>query len=247
MAARLDVGKVVVGAFVVPWWNRKAFARALAVPLAATAALSLASQYFSRDVPTFATWLLVALSVVVFCLFAVICHRLVLLDPTSEARSMTPRWSYRETRFFLLMIAVWFIGVAVLLIVSTVLMNVPDTWLNSLPGPGRRRSWISFVAVLPVLYVVARLSLIFPATAVDRRVNLLWSWRLTQNNGWRLFLVVAVLPWAVSQAVDLFHRSDATALETLALALIGSATFAVEVAALSLSYRELTKDEAVSP
>ena len=82
-----------------------------------------------------------------------------------------------------------------------------------------------------------------PATAVDRNVDLKWAWRLTKSQGWRLFIVVAILPWIISELVALLYRGDATAVETVVLTFIGTALFAVEIAALSLSYRELTKEE----
>jgi hypothetical protein len=43
--------------------------------------------------------------------------------------------------------------------------------------------------------------------------------------------------------VGLLYRGNATAVETAILTFLGSALFAVEIAALSLSYRELTREE----
>jgi hypothetical protein len=50
----------------------------------------------------------------------------------------------------------------------------------------------------------------------------------------------------ISHLVGLLYRMDATSLETVVLTFLGCALFVVEVAALSLSYRELTKEEAAS-
>lgn len=44
------------------------------------------------------------------------------------------------------------------------------------------------------MYVLCRLMMMFPATAVDRRPNLKWSWDLTEGNGWRILLATALLP-----------------------------------------------------
>ena len=55
--------------------------------------------------------------------------------------------------------------------------------------------------------------------------------------------MVAVLPWALTNLVWLMYREEPTAVETVALSFLWFALFAVEVTALSLSYRELTKDE----
>ena len=84
--------------------------------------------------------------------------------------------------------------------------------------------------------------MVFPATALDRRADWRWAWQLTRNNGWRLFVVVAILPWAISQLLALLYRAEATVIETILLSVTGIALFAVEIAAISLSYRELTRE-----
>jgi membrane-anchored glycerophosphoryl diester phosphodiesterase (GDPDase) len=102
--------------------------------------------------------------------------------------------------------------------------------------------WMSEAAKILALYVSARLSLVFPATAIDKRPDLKWSWNLTRNNGWRMVVVVGVLPWVIGMIVGVLYRENATVLETIVLSTLGIALFAVEIAALSLSYRELTKE-----
>jgi hypothetical protein len=242
VAARFDVAKVLVGAFAVPWWHRRSFARALAVPLASLAALSLGWYYLAKQVPTFVGWLACAAYGALFAWFAVTCHRLVLLDAQAVAARLVPRWSWREVRFMFWMTGAWLIFMIVMLVTATAAMNLvpgvrgrPELWSD----------WIEPLSRIPAYYVFARLSLMFPAVALDRPVSLGWSWRLTKRNGWRVFIVVAILPWIISELVALLYRGDATAAETVVLTFLGTALFAVEIAALSLSYRELTKDEAV--
>ena len=64
------------------------------------------------------------------------------------------------------------------------------------------------------------------------------------RNGWRLVVIVGVLPWALSQALALAWRGEATGLEWFLFLVGGSAVFLFEIAAISLSYRELTRDNA---
>ena len=80
MTHRFDVGEELFGAFLVPWMNRKSFARALAIPLGLMATLTLCSYYLGGHVPQAFHWLLYVSYWIVFTLFAVTCHRLVLLD-----------------------------------------------------------------------------------------------------------------------------------------------------------------------
>jgi hypothetical protein len=243
MPAPLSVGKVVLGAFLVPWWKRRAFARALAIPLALLVTLTISWYYATDTLPDFAKWLLYLLYGVLFTLFAVRCHRLVLLDSEPLLTELKPQWSRRESRFFAQMIVVWLIFVAMwwvlLFAVSTVAVNA---WEGARGEPSGWIRWIIFLSKIPALYVFSRLCLIFPATAIDRKPDLKWSWQLTRGNGWRLVLVVAVLPWLISQLVNLLYRGEATVLETIVLTILGTALFAVEIAALSISYRELTKE-----
>jgi hypothetical protein len=246
MTNRLDVGKVVYGAFLVPWIHRRAFARALALPLGAMASLALCSYYLSGHVPTSIHWLLYVAYWSVFVLFAVTCHRLVLLDPAEVSRQWLPQWSMRQTRFFVLFGAVWGIcfflaAWPVMTILAGLMLHVPGPWRDlTLEDTGQ---WAFRASQVVSFYLMARLCVIFPATALDRKVNLRWAWDLTRKNGWRLTLVVGALPWILSHMVDFVYRGDATTLEAIALTFLGTALFAVEISAVSLAYRELTKDE----
>ncbi len=241
MPARFDVAKVLVGAFAVPWWNRRAFARALALPVVALAALTTAWYHAAKLMPTYLGWAACLLWGALFVWFAVTCHRLVLLDAATVASRIAPRWSWRETRFLFWLIGVWLAFMVVMLSVATVAMNLvpgvrgrPEIWSD----------WIEPLSRVPAYYVAARLSLVFPAVALDRTVGLRWSWRLTKGQGWRMFIVVAMLPWLLSETLALLWRGGAGAVETAVLTFAGTALFAVEIAALSLSYRELTREEA---
>ena len=241
MTVQLDVGKVALGAFLVPWWNRGAFAKALALPLVLLVALTVSWYYASGYLPQLSHWVLYLVYGALFVLFAVTCHRLVLLDPQVVASRIAPRWSRRETHFFLWMIGVWLIFAAVTFALTTALLNV---WLPWVSEPNSTLfGWTVFLAKLPAFYLFARLCLVFPATAVDRNVDLKWAWSRSANNGWRLVLLVAVLPWVISHAVGLLYRGNASVVEIILLQFVACAFFAVEVAAISLSYRELTKDE----
>jgi hypothetical protein len=241
MSAPLDLGKVIAGAFVVPWWHRKAFARALAIPVALFMAFSLLWYYYGvTQLPWFAALIVNAVYGIVFTLFAVTCHRLVLLDPESVARAWRPRWTLRETRFILWLAGLWLVGVAASMALLAVFGTV---WINVAGDSGITLEWVKFAVQLALLYPLARVCVLFPATAVERDPlpNLGWAWDLTRDNGWRLVVVVGFLPWLFAQLADLAYRSNATRLELLLLSLLAIAFFAVEIAAVSISYRELTK------
>jgi hypothetical protein len=240
MTSRLPVAKVVYGAFAFPWWHRRAFARALAIPLVSLVTFTLSWYYAGEWLPPYSNWVLCLVWAALFAVLAVTCHRLVLLDATSVASRSVPRWSWRETRFLYWLVAIWLICWIASIAAMTLVLNLGMMVMR--PTDLRLDSWAQSFAGIPAGYVFARLAPIFPATAIDRTVGLRWAWTLTRGNGWRLFLIVAVLPWLISAAVALLYRGNATVVETVLLSFLGSALFAVEIAALSLAYRELTKE-----
>jgi hypothetical protein len=241
MTPRLDLAKVIAGAFLVPWWHRKAFARALAVPLALMVAFTVFWYQVVPDLPQYALWLAWAFYGALFSLFAVICHRLVLLDAETVARRWAPRWSWRETRFFLWIVKLYVIALAAIWLFMLVFVNL---WMWFVGDLGQWTEWMLYLMKIPAIYVFGRLCLLFPATAVDAPApTLRWSWDLTRRNGWRLMIIVGGLPFVISCAIDLIYRNEATTVEWLILAVVAVALLAVEIAAVSLSYRELTRDE----
>jgi hypothetical protein len=242
MAARFDVAKVLVGAFAVPWWNRRAFARALALPVVSLATFTTVWYHAARSLPSYSGWAACLVWGLLFVWFAVTCHRLVLLDAATVASRLAPRWSRRETRFLLCLVGAWLACLGVFLLVAMGLANVA-IWVLPHKPEDVPLEWVEVAGRVPAYYVFARLSLVFPATAIDRDVDFRWAWRLSRGHGWRMFIVVAILPWLISEVLAVLWRGEATAVETAALTLIGTALFAVEIAALSLSYRELTKED----
>jgi hypothetical protein len=235
---------VVQGALAIPWRRREDFAWALPVPLALLAGLLLAWYFASELLRPFSGWALYLGYCLVFAacftLFAVNCHRLVLLAPPRRLGAVAvPAWSRRESRFLFWMVTLWIAYMAILWAVLTFLAAAFQ-WISDLVP------WfdaMQFAAKLAALYVVARLCLLFPATAIDRNVDWKWAWRTSRGNGWRLVVVVMVLPWVLSQLVGFLYRDEPSALEVVLLTVLGTALFALEIAALSVAYRELTKDE----
>ena len=241
MSARLDLGKVVAGAFLVPWWRRRAFARALVVPVLLIFAYSVAWEYLRPTVFPWLTWLVACGTYgLLFTLFAVRCHRLVLLDPQAVAREWQPRWTWRETRFFMWVAGFWLFGIVGMVVLLTVVLNA---WGAIAGHRSIELEWTEQAVRVALLYPFGRLCVMFPATAVERPAvpDVRWAWQLTRGNGWRLMIVVGALPWLFSLLTSAVYRSEATTLEWVLVGLLGLALLAVQIAALSISYQELTK------
>jgi len=233
---------VVQEALLIPWQRRADFVRALAVPLALLAGFYLAWYLLDEPARQITGWTAVFLCwlafAILFALFAVTVHRLVLLDSRPLRGIPLPAWSMREARFVLFILLIWAIYLAVWWVVLLIAGNLlPRGWFESSLQP------VEIAARLPALYIIARLSLVFPATAIDRNAGLKWAWRASRGNGWRLVVVVTVLPWMVSQLFGLLYRDEPSTAEVVLLTVVGTALFALEIAALSVAYRELAGNE----
>lgn len=236
---KLPIVRVIQAAFVLPWSRRKAFAKALALPLVALGISTLIWQQFEREVSLAAA---VAFGVgfgVLFSWLAVACHRLVLLRPTDPGWRWSAGWSRRETRFFLCLLGVYLI---VTLVAVMPTMIIGSVIVSVAAENGAETAWLWSFAIAAIVlgsYVLARSSLIFPAVALDGAVDLKAAWRRSRNNGWRLTVVVAVLPWCFSFVLDVLQPNDPSLFSVAVFSIVGVLAFVVEITALSLAYWEL--------
>jgi len=100
------------------------------------------------------------------------------------------------------------------------------------------KSLASFVFI-PLLCIFSRLSVLYPAIALDQQPTAQWAWRITDANGWRLFVVVSLFPGILWSLTNLFYRENGTFVADIIVDLLGFALLAVEVVALSFSYKHL--------
>lgn len=241
---RLDVAKVLFGAFALPWTQRHDFTRVLALPVALLFTLTLAWFEFADALPEALNWFLMLVYGVFFTLLAVPCHRLILIGLEKTDKPL-PGWEGRETRFLIWMGMVWLIGGVVFIVGSAAIGIVGGIAVSIAFGSDAINSamrWITwFGGYIPAYYLLARLSLMLPAIATDRQIRLSDAWSLGKNNGLKLMLVVSVLPWALSSFLELAWRDNSSAFEVGLLTLLGCLTFIIEISALSLAYRELSR------
>lgn len=231
---RLPLGKVLLAALIVPWIQRRAFLRFMLYPallfLAVRVALILLQ---SEGIGGALVWLAGPVYGAAFTVFAVRCHRLIILPSSASDSASVVGWSARETRF------------AAALTVSLVgavmaMVGVVSALVRLLPAADDETfRWFVLAARGVAAYLFARLCLVLPALAVDRRVGFRWAWSASQGNGWRLAIIVALWPWLLDRAVVLLYRTDATYPEWVALTILAVLMAAIQVSALSLAYREL--------
>ncbi len=224
-------------------WEKKAhLLRALAVPVVIMIAVAYLFN-FADDNPL--QWVEAFFSMAIYVLFAVTCHRLALLGDQGVPQYGLLKWTQRETRFYgwgLLLMILFLVPFWILnLIVANFFIPTSATQLEEFDLP---RIWFLFyLSSLPLIYSISRLTVVYPATALERQVNLKWAWNLTRDNGWRLTLVVGMPPIIFTYAETLLLREQITSAEEFIVMLFRFVLLAVEIVALSFSYKHLTSQE----
>ena len=232
----LPVRSVVNEAAQVIWRKRATLFPALIGSGFVLAILETASFYIVGEHPRGVLIALLGIArAVVATWFAVTCHRVVLLDDGATPRYGIHSWSGREMRFLgwtLVGVFCLFVGVVPVAIPAGIIAGGRD-FFSDYP-----MLWLP--VAIPGAYVSARLSVLLPATAVGERFDMSWAWKTTSGNGWRLLVVVGLLPFLFDTLIE-----DIEAVGFVALAFIvrvvGCALLAFEIAALSISFRFLTR------
>ena len=186
-----EISREAVLAIAKDW---KALLKAIAVPTVVVAGAQVVSLQEYFDVQHVLTlvgitvgMLIELVGIAVGILIAISCHRLVILGVDSLPSAWGLFWSGRETRYLGWLFLITFSLAAVVLPPFQFLIEVSPNLSFNL----RALSALVFtVSVFCGGYVSARLSIVWPATAIDQRPTLKGSWRLSRSNGWRLGLVV---------------------------------------------------------
>lgn len=223
------------------WRQRRTLVVNLVFPLGILIVLALLDWYVEVEswLPDmgigFVQWM-------TYVYFIITCHRIALLGAGSVSPWGLFRWSMRETRFLLWAFLLYtLIGSLVVLSFSL----LPNRLLSSLELPGVAYL-MPFLAALPALYLLARLSLIFPALAVEDEIRVNGVWWLSRGNGWRLLVVVGILPITTSWLVSWLVPVDGTFIGVSLLTFLSMVVVILEVYALSVSYKLLAMDQAAS-
>jgi len=234
MPESLPVSKLILAAIVIPWEMRKRMTRALIIPVTVSSIIGAFLHYAGEDLGVTGSIPFGLIQLALYSIFAITCHRLVLIGSNAVSDYGILSWSRRETRFFL-----WSIGLSVLYALGMMLPMMLFLIAGSLIIDSDPNNWVkysSYLFLIPATYIFSRLSLIFPATAIDEHSHPGWAWELSRNNGWRLTFIVGILPLVLAHLESLLLRENATLPEVILLTVFGFILLAVEIAALSLSY-----------
>jgi len=219
----------------------KQFLQALALSTIAIAVLE--SFYLGDEDGLWQPVIVLLLSSVPYTLFAVSCHRLTLLRPGAVPAYGQISWTWRETRFFGWSTAVAVIALAPLLPLWAIVGALFATMIIDVASASEsvaRFMWLWYVSLIPFYYLVSRMSLVLPATAIDQRPTLTWAWKASRAEQGPMFVLVGLLPLVFS-ALGMLQRDGASIYEAFLIRLVGLVLLAFEVVTLSLVYRHLMR------
>ena len=228
--AKLDFGAAFSATFGIAFGRLWSFVKAALLPVALSILILLAFAGFALvaggEPPSVLNLVLyLALEIVgqlPLVIFGIACSRLVLLGRQAGAipRPLFGRRTLVYLGYTLLMVIVMSLP---MIAFGIAMFGTAIFTMGTEPDPAQMERMAGFALAVPLLflfylvylYFVTRLSLVFPAVAVDRKLGLAGSWRLTRGAcGFKLYalLIVIVLLWMVCTLVVMLIVNSLVAL-----------------------------------
>ena len=241
--APLPVIQTIRAAFQFVWDKRVRMLRALAIPVALLFVVDHAFTFANNDPLKFVQ---AFIQMAIYILFAITCHRVALIGDESVPNYGLRTWTLRESRYLGWSVIIFVVWMLFSFVINSFYVSMIVSKVEAGASAEIYQSYKYWLIPLyiPILYILSRLSVLCPAIALDQKVDAQWVWRLTAHNGWRLTIVVGLLPWVLYFLAGLLLRENATLVENIIVELFGFILLAVEVVALSFSYKHLAKSEA---
>ncbi len=225
----LSIRKILSETFQFFSENQSSLFNCLKYPALGILLLSLISleEFNIIDLP------LIIIETYLYYVFVVRCHRLFLLNESPNSFKESLRWNKRNTIFMFTSFALA-IGLGVLFM-PIIFFSTSVGDLSFLEGKTSMLSVI--ITAIPIGYLFSRLSLVFPAIAIDNQNDFQHAWAISKGNGWKLFILISVIPLTTSFLIGTI--SVGFLLFKLLSALFGVLFLMIEVIILSNSYKIL--------
>ncbi len=212
-----DIKRAVWGAFGYMYEYRVALVKALLVPFVL---LLLLDYTMDPELGGGLIILWALLYLIVYAVIAVSTHRIILLGPAAVSEWGLAVPQKREFYFLL-----YTIGLSICMIPVGFLALI-------IPVVG------AVVAVITILYLTARLSLVFPAIATDRDLSFSDSWKATEKHQPLMIVVIVVVPLVVAIPEQLLSLVPYMGFLVVLLSVF---TMVYIVAALSVAFQIITE------
>lgn len=195
---RLLVSRTLLDAAEALWLHREPLLRATVIPLVVLTLLStLGGSLLVLPV-------LLVFKHAAYAVFAVSCHRVLLLGPDALPNPWGVYFTARELRYAAFSLILVVTGGAAMFVVAWAAPVVLGVF-------GTAAFWLLYLCALACgVYLFARLCVILPGLAIDQKWSLPASWWLTSQNGLRLSALVfaGYLPTLLGGAIVMVFRVD---------------------------------------
>ncbi|MBW1746626.1 MAG: hypothetical protein JRJ25_10155 [Deltaproteobacteria bacterium] len=171
--------KVIIGAIDCFAEYKLALFKALLIPMLILIALD---TIVTMEIAAGYAAIISILAILVHVVMTILTHRIILLGPDSIPEWGFKKWTMRATCFTLY---------SIVYIVPVFFASVP---------------YIGIIAVGVWCYIAGRLSLVFPAIAIDDDVSFKQSWNLTKKYNLLMFLVVVIAPALLGLSASLIGK-----------------------------------------
>ena len=233
-AHKLDVMATVAEAYRGAWTHFSDMFRLIWLAGALYILISVGTVFLDPKTDTVFFLLLELASLFLWPIVAVTWHRFILLGDEPAGR-IHFSFGRREARFLLVTIMLSLFMVPGFLSFMLVGALAQDGQGSQLAG---MIAIVGIVLLMAGVFFMVRLSLLLPAVAVDEAVNAGRMLERTKGNFWRLFGVAALSALPFFAALMLFDALP-LALKAIGTAIVMLFYAIVNVAVLSIAYREL--------
>lgn len=145
-------------------------------------------------------WLANIIFFILSIVSAVSWHQIIIFNAGTEKRRIF-NFSNIELRYIICLLVslviLLIVGLIVGVFVFTLMLNLVD---QTAIQTSRVLIYVSALISLSLpLYVFARICFILPSIAIRENKNMAWSIKLTKANGWRVVLIIMLIPLVLTQ------------------------------------------------
>lgn len=192
----------------------------------------------TEELTVLATFTVFVVEIIVLVPAVIGAHRTFLLDEFIVRSTKVIRWEGRELRY---------IGWWIVIMFCISLATIPFLFLPYFPYMHQALFDNIYIVLalmlfanIPVSYLISRGSLILPAIATDKKMNLSRAWSISRGNGWRLTFLISVIPF-LTGLVFQFVPDSTSIFYSIIVGAIWLSVGVIEIGLLSLSYSYLSK------
>jgi len=237
---KLPVQRILILSFQLLKQRFTTFMR-MGLPLLLMVALFALTIFFNTNTNN-ASPLIIIIMLILYCIAIVMvivgCHRSFLMNDSSIQQTKAFRWQNREWKFL-----GWGLLVGFFMVILYVLWGFIISALGLIHIGNYITTAILFqLLLLPITYLFSRMSLVFPATAVeDPDANIENALFLSNGNGWRLTFLIVIVPFIFDLLFTLISVHNSILL-TILSAIVWLVVAVYQIGLLSLSYSFLKEN-----